>query len=214
MCVDVPSACSFLKGAVTKWVKHRQEMKWMLSGFSETVQPWTVFWDSLVFIHMWNKNNCMAAVVTVTVEGVLSEVYPYCGLRLTGIMEDLIRFFILPFCKNFFLHSESPVLSLKSLNSEHSILSLLSPVHGQNYLSIAIVGEICLLQYWSISLPSGWVGINQNFTYPVELRFWFFLPLGFFFFFFPFIAQCLGYLCLNNENHLFGDLLCCQVSLW
>lgn len=33
-------------------------------------------------------------------------------------------------------------------------------------------------------------------------------------FLFVFIAQCLGYLCLNHENHLFGDLLCCQVSLW
>ena len=33
-------------------------------------------------------------------------------------------------------------------------------------------------------------------------------------FFFVFIAQRLGYVCLNHENHLFGDLLCCQVSLW
>lgn len=34
-------------------------------------------------------------MVTLTVEGVLSEVYLYCGLRLTGITEELIRFFFL-----------------------------------------------------------------------------------------------------------------------
>lgn len=39
MCVAVLSACSFLKGAVTKWVKHGQEMKSVLCGFSETGQP-------------------------------------------------------------------------------------------------------------------------------------------------------------------------------